>query len=910
MNRSRTSLLLSFAIVSMAFASVVPTAAATATLDVCATGCAYTDVPSALAAAASGDTVLVRPGTYTAAISINAPVTLCGGTAASAGCVDNAANVILDGAGSIYPVWIGANDVTVRGVTVQNPTFTAVGFVDPSLIVVDGDRATISNTILQNVGSIPLPGESRWYTIAINVASGEDLTITDNAMRDFPPSKGAGATCANAPCSVVGILNWGGTGDVVINGNDIRILGAGQPAAAIQLKDQNGAQITDNVLRVPGADPSGPRVAGIQISNSISHVLVQGNDIATGLAETPYGSYGVFGVFSNSDFVGNEFRATQHGIMLRSSATGGNEIRDNLFFDNNQGVLNYAHGTLIEGNTFDLGITAVLLDSVGPGYSSSEDVILRHNTFDNHTTNLGITDTVTGQYVDARENDWGAYSSDLIALRMNDASGTNDIDFSCFIDSDGTTLVCPVASFTTSITGASWPRTVTLTDTSTTPGSSLGSRAWTLPGGATSSAAVVTLSLGPGAYTVDLEITDEEGFIDTATDSFTLTNAAPTLTLPASYAGVENAPFSLSVPATDADGDTLTYTLVSGPAGMTLQSATGALSWTPGYASAGTHAFSVSVTDGSGTATASSSVIVSDVPVGPTVAPIAPVNLKELHSATRSVTATSPSGSPITLSATGLPPGATFVDNGDGTGVVAYTAPAGSQGVYAATISATSEGITATRTLTITVIQNVAFSLERLTPGTHQASPGETILISAKLKNLGSGSDHFVPVTTSTKGWPMAVPTSQTLATGQETTVTIAVTIPQGGDVQFVTLRVCSAADATICKELRTRVEVPVIVTLSIADNYSPLSPITGTIRAKYLDGNPVAGAGAIFATRSDLGLPMMDSEIEGTTDANGVFAFSQNGFQARIPGDHSAFATVRHGAITSFVSDSYTVGP
>jgi hypothetical protein len=46
------------------------------------------------------------------------------------------------------------------------------------------------------------------------------------------------------------------------------------------------------------------------------------------------------------------------------------------------------------------------------------------------------------------------------------------------------------------------------------------------------------------------------------------------------------------------------------------------------------------------------------------------------------VTASDPDGDPITLTATGLPAGATFTDNGDGTATLRYTPNHGDAGTY------------------------------------------------------------------------------------------------------------------------------------------------------------------------------------------------------------------------------------
>ncbi|MET3961641.1 hypothetical protein ABIE44_001575 [Marmoricola sp. OAE513] len=68
-------------------------------------------------------------------------------------------------------------------------------------------------------------------------------------------------------------------------------------------------------------------------------------------------------------------------------------------------------------------------------------------------------------------------------------------------------------------------------------------------------------------------------------------------------------------------------------------------------------------------------------------------------------------GSPQpTLSATGLPNGVTFTDNGDGTGTLAGTPGAGTGGVHEVTVKATNEAGTDTKTFTLTINQAPALA--------------------------------------------------------------------------------------------------------------------------------------------------------------------------------------------------------
>src|SRR2546422_566344 len=60
-------------------------------------------------------------------------------------------------------------------------------------------------------------------------------------------------------------------------------------------------------------------------------------------------------------------------------------------------------------------------------------------------------------------------------------------------------------------------------------------------------------------------------------------NLAPVLTVPANQTMAEQTTLNVSATATDADlpANTLTFALVSAPAGMSINPASGAISWTP-----------------------------------------------------------------------------------------------------------------------------------------------------------------------------------------------------------------------------------------------------------------------------------------------------------------------------------------
>ncbi|MDP3135512.1 MAG: Ig-like domain-containing protein, partial [Burkholderiaceae bacterium] len=112
-----------------------------------------------------------------------------------------------------------------------------------------------------------------------------------------------------------------------------------------------------------------------------------------------------------------------------------------------------------------------------------------------------------------------------------------------------------------------------------------------------------TEAQGPGVYSVAVRVTDDGVPALSADASFPVTvlevNSAPVLAPIANQTLDELAPFSMTLSATDADlpAQPLTYSLVSGPSGLSV-STTGVVSWTPTEAQGpGTHAVLVEVSD-------------------------------------------------------------------------------------------------------------------------------------------------------------------------------------------------------------------------------------------------------------------------------------------------------------------------
>jgi len=110
-------------------------------------------------------------------------------------------------------------------------------------------------------------------------------------------------------------------------------------------------------------------------------------------------------------------------------------------------------------------------------------------------------------------------------------------------------------------------------------------------------------------YVINLRVEDREGASDTG--SFTITveqpeiptiaGAAPSIVVPGDGSLLVGETFAAAVTATDPDpGDTLVFSLPRAPAGMTIDPASGSVSWTPVQAQTGPQEITARVTDSSG----------------------------------------------------------------------------------------------------------------------------------------------------------------------------------------------------------------------------------------------------------------------------------------------------------------------
>ncbi len=136
--------------------------------------------------------------------------------------------------------------------------------------------------------------------------------------------------------------------------------------------------------------------------------------------------------------------------------------------------------------------------------------------------------------------------------------------------------------------------------------------------------------------------------------------------------------YQYDVEANDPDGDALTYSLLTGPSGLTVDPVTGNINWIPGTADLGTHTIAVEVEDGRGGFDRQQFVlsVIEPPPNRPPVfksTPLVDANVNADYSYT--AFATDADGDTVTYSLTGAPVG---MDINSATGQIQWT-PSGNQ---------------------------------------------------------------------------------------------------------------------------------------------------------------------------------------------------------------------------------------
>ncbi|QSO52516.1 right-handed parallel beta-helix repeat-containing protein [Alicyclobacillus curvatus] len=156
----------------------------------------YPYIQTAINNATPGDTVLVRPGTYTEPESPGATPMITINKSITLQSTDGAAVTILNGNSATdryYMVSIEADNVTFDGFTVENPLYTGSADASGILTSLDGGGHTglrITNNVVHDIGSMLRPNAS-FGTFGVNIGPVDGLEVGNNVVYNIGNNDGS-----------------------------------------------------------------------------------------------------------------------------------------------------------------------------------------------------------------------------------------------------------------------------------------------------------------------------------------------------------------------------------------------------------------------------------------------------------------------------------------------------------------------------------------------------------------------------------------------------------------------------------------------------------------------------------------------------------------------------------------------
>ena len=238
-----------------------------------------------------------------------------------------------------------------------------------------------------------------------------------------------------------------------------------------------------------------------------------------------------------------------------------------------------------------------------------------------------------------------------------------------------------------------------------------------------------------GTHEVTFTASDGE-----AQDSETITitvanmNRAPVLASISDQAVNEADVLSFGISATDADGESLTYSATGLPTGATFAGQT--FTWTPTYDQAGSYTVTFTASDGEDDDSEAVGIVVSNVNRAPELDEIA--NQAAAHSTllTFDISGTDPDGDDLSYTASGLPSGATF----SGT-TFSWTPSLSQAGTYTVTFTVSDGHLTDSQAVTVAVSDTQAPVVSDMAPDADAIQAPVNGLITLHIVDVGIGVD-------------------------------------------------------------------------------------------------------------------------------------------------------------------------
>ncbi|MFH1682836.1 MAG: putative Ig domain-containing protein [Candidatus Woesearchaeota archaeon] len=200
-----------------------------------------------------------------------------------------------------------------------------------------------------------------------------------------------------------------------------------------------------------------------------------------------------------------------------------------------------------------------------------------------------------------------------------------------------------------------------------------------------------------GQHAVEIHVEDNYGGSDAQWFILNIgdDNRPPVLAPIGAKTGKESEELKFPLSATDPDNNNLAFTAKGMPVGAVLNDngdGTAAFSWTPSASQSGIYEVIFTVTDDGSPNLSDSETVritIGDKNHPPVLAPIGSKQVDENKLLTFQVSATDLDNDPLAFSVEGLPQGAAFTDNKDGTGYFVWIPTAQQTGIYSVTFKVT-----------------------------------------------------------------------------------------------------------------------------------------------------------------------------------------------------------------------------
>jgi len=250
----------------------------------------------------------------------------------------------------------------------------------------------------------------------------------------------------------------------------------------------------------------------------------------------------------------------------------------------------------VSPETMNIGVgDSQSIDSITAYYNNGSITDISLNACTYISSNTGVATVDTGVITAVAPGS----ATITVGYSENDITKTDTVAVTVSADVNHAPVI---SSLTANPSGININQTTTITCTASDQDGDTLTYTWTKTGGtfegSTSGSSVTWRAPSTeGNYTVECGVSDGE-----ASDSKSVNisvddvNHAPVITSTAVTSAIKDEPYSYDVNATDSDGDTLVYSLTTKPTGMSINSSTGLITWTP--TATGSFGVTIKVSDG------------------------------------------------------------------------------------------------------------------------------------------------------------------------------------------------------------------------------------------------------------------------------------------------------------------------